>query len=186
MAMEAPQNYLEIEAFQAQQKLNKRRYLVGLVDPQGTVREMYLRPDKDPANSRERGIEVARLLEGENRLTAYGKRVGWSFLEIRCKEDGCPEKYLAWKETVFARMDGHPIQFPKIGKGSKAQFDMSSVYPPSVIEQRSSGGRAAGGGRKTFVPGKGFVDGDDDDAARIERYREMAGVLGLEPEEASS
>jgi hypothetical protein len=136
---------------------------------------MYLGPDKDAGNGHSRGIMPAHYAEGEQRLTQYGRESGWTMLKERCREDGCPEKYEAWVETVHARMDGIPIELPRSEGGG---FDMSAIYPPSVIRQRAEGGTGSGP-RKVHVPGKGLVDFSDldpkDEKTRLLRLREEIG-----------
>ena len=177
MAQTAPKNTQTIEESQAEQARNKRVWLVGLVDPQGVVREQYIGPDKDANNGHRHGIDVAYYAEGEVRLTAYGKRAGWTRLEDRCSEDDCPEVYEMWKDTVLHRLDGHPIVLPKDEDGG---FDMSAIYPPSVIAQRRSGHRVAGK-PKAFIPGKGMVEIDEMTEEQVASRRErLASQIGEE------
>lgn len=170
-----PKNSMELKDLAAKTEERRRSWLVGLVGPTGDVTECYLGPDKDAGNGHSRGIQPAHFAEGEVRLTQYGRENGWTMLEARCKEDGCPGVYAAWVATVHARMDGHPIQLPMAEGGG---FDMSAIYPPSVIKQRALGGTSSGS-RRAFIPGKGLVEAtevDPEDAKA--RLLELRDVLG--------
>jgi hypothetical protein len=183
MAMQAPKDDQTIEELRQEQAANARRYLVGLVTPSGVVQEITAVPDKDPNNGHVHGIDVCRMVEGQVTLTAYARRAGWTFLEERCREDGCPGKYQAWLETVKARMDGHRIQLPTDESG---QPDMSAIYPPSVLEQRRSGGLSSAKPMR-FVPGKGLVAVDEVPESEEEhraRVAKRCAELGIEAKPA--
>lgn len=184
MAGVKPKDTLTIEEQNEQIARRKRDWLVGLVTPQGVVQEHYIGPDKDDHNGHRHGIDVAYYGEGRVMLTAYGEREGWTRLEDRCREDKKPKLYEAWKQTVYARMDGHPIVLPMVDpKDPSKGYDMSAIYPPSVIAQRKAGTRVAGK-PKAFVPGKGMIEieamSDEEKAARALAIGE---ALGLRPEE---
>lgn len=187
MAMQAPSDDIDLENLQHVQELQRRRYTIGVVNPQGIVQEVVCAPDQFGKNSPQIGLEVVRMVESRIMLTSYGEAAGWTLLEQRCREDGCPEVYQRWRETVMARMDGHQIDLPRVNpKDPSSEFDFSSIYPPSVIEQRKKG--TTGVSPKRFVPGRGLVDVDaiqetaEDQKTRVgKRARE----LGLGPTEAA-
>lgn len=178
MSMLAPMDEPTLEAFHEEQAKRRLTYVVGLVDPAGIVRDVVLAPNKDGANSDTTGTVPAEFIQGEPMLTKYGKDKGWTMLKTRCEQDGCPEKYDAWLQTVRARMQGIPIELPRKGSG----FDMSAIYPPSVLEQQQTGGAAQQQAVK-FVPGKGLVPTaktDEKAADRRTRIAKLAQQMGLE------
>jgi len=180
-----PKDTIDLQELKAQQKMLRRRYTVGVVNPTGAVMEVVCAPDGNGINSLGAGRDVVRLNEGEIRLTAYGRNAGWTLLEQRCIEDGCPERYQAWLETVHARMDGHAIEFPRVNpKDMDSEFDMSAILPPSVVEQRKSGPK--GLKPKRYVPGRGLVDAEDNPETPKERKARVgrrAREMGLAPTE---
>lgn len=104
-----------------------KKYVVGAVDANGTIREIVCKPRKDdPNEGLLHGYAPVELIQGDPALTAYGKRMGWTLLRDRCEKDGCPERYEEWLRVVHARVDGYAVEID----------DWSTVLPPSVIEQR--------------------------------------------------
>lgn len=162
--------YKTVEEAKRERVEQRKAFVVGVVDPQGIVREIVCKPsEKDEANGLRHGQVPVELIEGEVTMTVLGKRGGWRFLKDMCEQDGKPEIYERWLEVVRARLDGVPVHVPSL----------EVIYPPSLLEARKN--VVTRSASTVFVAGKGMINvAGLSPGAKRERIARLGASLGME------
>ncbi len=158
MSMSQPQDVEQIERNRKQAKIQRAKYTVGVIAPNGVIIEVHCPPpEKGKEEGNKTGDTIVRWINGGPMVTKRWKEKGYVLYSELAASDGESDRHDMWKRAIEARMQGLPIR-----------GDVSSLYSKSVLERRAHAKAGSAHGGKAFNIATGAIEDDPEaDKAKI-------------------